>query len=485
MGFDIFSSIYNLKETVLLLQEKNKLDKALRLVCSIVERIITEPLCTSQVFGSKILDELCQSIGKSNLKEIIDVRIDSNIEEECKPVFVYIVTRLQKSGGHTRVIEEFIKARPDSRHVILSTELIGRSDTDYLQKGLASKQCIYFEQAPKVNYQKKLSWLQKRLLGIKSEKVYLFNHHQDSVAIAAIQPEMMLDASFYHHGDHHLCLGVYISHIKHIDPHPMGYHNCRKVLGINNIYIPLTVDDNGERAANQPFMSDGKLTTCTAARSNKIEIPYCVNYLQTVPEILKVTGGRHIHIGRLTPWAIFKIRRGLKSHKIDQNRFIYIPWVPSIWKALHEYQVDMYIASFPYGGGLTLIEAMGAGVPVVLHRHIFSRILSGIDLAYQGVFSWRYLDELLHYCSTVNPEDLAEAGRLGRLQYERFHRTEHLKRFLGASAIDYPIPNNLYDTFTVESDEWALWMERQVRMKKIITRAAYRTFKRLRTWLQA
>ncbi len=59
---------------------------------------------------------------------------------------------------------------------------------------------------------------------------------------------MKLDASFYHHGDHHLCLGVYLSHLEHIDPHPMGYHNCRDALGIDNTYIPLTVDDKGDRA---------------------------------------------------------------------------------------------------------------------------------------------------------------------------------------------------------------------------------------------
>ena len=43
------------------------------------------------------------------------------------------------------------------------------------------------------------------------------------------------------------------------------------------------------------------------------------------------------------------------------ERFIYMPWVPSVWKTLHDCRVDLYIASFPYGGGLTLIEAMGAG----------------------------------------------------------------------------------------------------------------------------
>jgi len=475
-----YKSLRAFAESVSDLIDREEFNHALRLIHDFVERIITEPLCTSQVYGSKTLDALCQSIGRANLSEIKREIADATLCQRDQPVFAYIVTKLQKSGGHTRVIEDFIKARPDAQHVILSTELDGKSDTDYLMKGLAKQANIVFEQAPKVNYQQRLTWLQERLLQIHPKRIYLFNHHQDSVAVAAIQPEMNLDASFYHHGDHHLCLGVYLSHLEHIDPHPMGYHNCRGALGIENTYIPLSVDDKGDRSADWPFFHDGVLTTCTAARSNKIEIPYFVSYLELVPKLLKATGGRHIHIGRLTPWALFKIRRGLRRYGIQLDRFIYTPWVPSVWRTLHDYRVDLYVASFPYGGGLTLIEAMGAGVPVALHRHIFSRILSGIDLAYSAAFSWRSPDELLNYCASLTLGDLEKAGRLGRMQYEKYHSRGSLHGFLNDVVRDHPKPNDLSDKFSVESDEWALWMERQLNIRRVLSRATYRAFRRFR-----
>lgn len=472
-------SVHALKERVSELIERGGIGRALVVIHDFVERIITEPLCTSQVFGSRDLDRLCQRIGEVNFTVIKREAGDTVPSQNNQSVVCYIVTKLQKSGGHTRVIADFIKARPEARHVLLSTELGGKSDIDYLMNGLARQASIAAELAPKGSYHQKLTWLQKRLLEIHPAKVYLFNHHQDSVAVAAIQPAMGLDGSFYHHGDHHLCLGVHLTHLEHIDSHHMGYHTCRDALGINNSYVPLTANDKGCRPLDWPFLPNGILSTCTAARSNKVEMPYFVSYLDIVPRLIKATGGKHIHIGRLTPWALFNIRRGLKRFGIHPERFIYIPWVPSVWKALHEYRVDLYVSSFPYGGALTLIEAMGAGIPVVLHRHIFSRVLSVIDLAYPEAFSWRYPEELIGYCSRLQPEFLEEQSALSRKQYEKFHGWDIFKKAV-ADPGKIITPSNLPTVFTTQVDEWACWMESQLSWERLAKRGIYRLLKKIR-----
>ena len=482
MAISKFQSAHSFKAAVSRLIDAGELDEALRWLHDFVERVFTNPLCTSQIFASKSLDELCQRVGNVNLKTIRQQNPYLGPVTRSPSVFVYVVTKLQKSGGHTRIIEDLINARNDAQHVILSTELTGKSDAGYWTERLAKRARVEIELCPKGGYRQRLTWLQRNLLARSPVTVYLLNHHQDSVAVAAIQPEMKLNAKFYHHGDHHLCLGVHLPHLDHIDFHSTGYWYCRNQLGIENTFIPLTANDRGTRPQDWTFMEDGLLTTCTAAKSNKIEIPYFVSYLELIAQLLEATGGRHVHIGRLSPWALYRIRSRLKELGVAAERFIYTPWVPSVWEALNEQRVDLYVASFPYGGGLTLIEAMGAGVPVALHRHMFSRVLSGLDLAYPGAFSWRFPEELLGYCRSLSPDDLQEGGRLGRKHFETYHSQEIFESALRGQTELKPPPNDLSIRFSVEHDEWALWVERQIGVKGIVSRAAYRTLRRVRAW---
>ncbi|MEI6730233.1 MAG: hypothetical protein WCL30_03155, partial [Pseudomonadota bacterium] len=212
------SSINSLAKEVALDIENNRLDNSLKTIYRLVADIISEPLCTSNVFSSKVLDNLCQAIGNKNLQNLTA----RTQQLEGTKIFVYLVTKIQKSGGHTKLIEALINLRPDKKHLILSTELDGNSDITYINDKIAANPNISFERSPKkTDFAEKLTWLQNRLLSLNIAETYILNHHQDSVIIAAVQPQIKLNARFYHHGDHHLCLGVHLP-IIHIDFHPMG-----------------------------------------------------------------------------------------------------------------------------------------------------------------------------------------------------------------------------------------------------------------------
>jgi glycosyltransferase involved in cell wall biosynthesis len=460
---------------------QGKVNVALRLIHDFVERIVTEPLCVSQVFGSRDLDQLCLRIGRQNLSSLCVRQEVPWPLRTSRSRIVYVVSRLQRSGGHSRLVQDFIRAQPDKDHLILSTGVGGPSDEDYLSKMYADNDSVCFLAAPHTDLQSRLTWMQSMLAGSQPEHVHLLNHHQDSVAVAALVPELGLKGTFLHHGDHHLCLGVYMGHLTHVDLHPMGYHYCRDELGVDNRYLPLTFEDKYFVPVQTGFASGGCLTTATAARFNKVEIPYYISYLDTIPRVLKVTGGRHIHIGKLTPWALRRMRTQMRKNGVPEDSLIYIEWTPSVWKSLQEHAVDVYIASFPYGGGVTLIEAMGAGVPVIMHQHMHSRVLSGLELAYPEAFRWADSEVLLSHLAAIEPERLEREKRLSRQRYETFHRPEILRAYLhDPDLMQLPIPP-LMSEFKPRYDEWAAWAESQLSFSRLAYRFAYRTWRRLRS----
>lgn len=460
--------------------ETGTLNSALAAIQDTVDRVFCEPLAVAKVFGASELDGLCQAIGRLNLTRL-GLRQKNQETRNADGPIVYLVSRLQPSGGHTAALVDIIRLSGDSQSVVIVSGTCGRTDPHALRIRFSGLPMVSLESTPRGSHLSKLDWIQRRLLEIRPRTVWLFNHHQDSVAIAAVQPDQGYRVCFYHHADHHLCLGVHLPYAEHYDPHPMGFHNCRNILGIsNNRYLPLVVSDQGDRPSTLNFMESGHLVTCTAANSNKVEVPYFVRYVDLVPEILQFTHGRHIHIGRLTLLARRRIRKGLRRRGIPDESFVYVPYVPSVWRAMHEYQVDLYLASFPYGGGRTLVEVMGAGTPVVVHRHCTSRMLGGFDMAYDGAPTWRTPKELLHILLSLNPGELAYQSRLARAQYEKYHRDEILAKAL-ADPGALKVPELLGD-YRPRGIDQALVRTGSLTLRRLAYSAMCHAYRRWQAW---
>ncbi len=448
-------------------------NEALEAIHDAVEHVITDPFFMGQIYSSPRLDALCQIIGAHSFDALPKVDVARNE----RPTYIYIASKLQRSGGHTRLLRDFILARPDASHVILLTEIAGHSDHAWLAETFAPLAHYRCEVAPRGTLESTLRWLQTQLVALAPTHTYLFSHHQDPAAAAAIVPAMHLAASFCHHGDHHLCLGVHLTHLTHLDFHPMDFHHCRDMLHVsNNCYVPFTVPERTPRDAS-PFMANGVLTTCTAAGSNKLEQPYPAQYTEVIPALLATTGGTHIHIGKLSRRALTRIARGLAAHAIAPEKFIYIPWVESVWDTLLAQRVDYYLCSFPIGGGLTMIEAMGAGIPLAAHRHLITRALGGQDLTYEGAFSWRTAEELIAYCAALTPSKLAAQSALARAYFLQYHRRADLPKLLESPLASAPA---LTADYLPDRVGWERWFAAHSGGRYLVWLFAYRCFRRMR-----
>lgn len=398
------------------------LDDALRAVERLVDDVFCEPLNTAEIFADAGLDEVCQAIGAVSLARLPGTPSGA---QGGPPVF--IASMLQRSGGHTAVLADVARTLGQGA-IVLLTGVAGPTRLEEVAHLFAGIQPLRFEKAPRGNRAGKLAWLQERLRALAPATVWLANHHQDSVAVAAVQPGQGYLLKYLHHGDHHLCLGVTLPFGEHYDPHPMGFHNCRHVLHrLDNLYLPMALPSPESR----PHVErSGPLVTCTAAGSNKIEHAYWPAYLDVVPALLATTGGTHIHIGRLSRAYRWRLARSLARHGIEPSRLRYIPFVPSVSRALRELYVDLYVSSFPYAGARTLIEAMSAGIPTAAHDHNGSRFLSAMDMLPPGSCVWSSPGELMEFVRSIRRADLQELGREALAHYQRFHTPAVLRAAL-------------------------------------------------------
>ncbi|WDT76124.1 MAG: glycoside hydrolase family 99-like domain-containing protein [Candidatus Manganitrophus sp.] len=407
--------------------DAGNLDEALQTIEDLVSEVIQDSASIARVFGSARLDSLCQRIGLEIAKRHGATNAASGNNKSDRVVIV--ATELYNTGGHTAVIEQIIKAQPEKEFFILLTDLFARLDISILQSRFDG---ICVEPAPlSFSLSAKVDWLQGKLREIAPGRAFLFNHHQDAVAIAAAQPNLAGQFVFYHHCDHHLCLGLFLSHALHVDPHSMGFFNCREALGIQNTYWPLVTTDLGGRPVHAPFLTEGQLRTCSSGSPGKFEQPYLYPYEEVIPTLLGITKGVHIHIGGLSDGYLQKIRRSLEMRDIDPSRFVVVPWVKSLWAAMIQNRVDLYLTSFPLGGGLAGIEVMGSGTPLAVHRSYRSRFHGGADLVYPEALSWKEPGELYEYVQRLTAETLAAQSVYARRHYEQYHTPDRLRSVIG------------------------------------------------------
>jgi hypothetical protein len=390
-----------------------------------------------RVFSSRALDQACQAIGA--LQPV------APRGGERRGV-VYVASELRLTGGHTRVVSDIIQADAATAAAgepvtILVTNVT--NDHDLATAGVFSLLGVQMEVAPETGHEGRLVWLKDRLAALSPRVTRLALHPFDSVAVAAVQSGLVGELVFLHNADHNLALGVTLPHALHVDFHAKGFYNCREREGVqNNVVWPLTAEDLGPRS---PVFQARALRTCTCGGAEKFEpqfnrdlAPYLYRYEELAPLIPTATGGLHVHIGPLSEEAQKTIGEGLDRAGVARERFVHVPSVPSLWEALKTLEIDLYVSSFPLGGGRATVEALGAGLPLCVHSNYRSILLSPVNEVYDGALIWRTPEELAGCLSGLTPETLERHSRAARLYYEQHHQPSRLGAAL-AGHMETPV----------------------------------------------
>ena len=414
-----------------------------------ISQFVNKNVCINYKMGlpnsSKRLDEFCQKIGKLNLKKLDNYKKKYNLNSFSK-IDIIICSKISLSGGHSFLIQDIVSSS-NNKFIILITGIGGKTDISLIKSRFKELQNIQIYKSINGNFSSKLNWIQKEIIKIKPSNIWLINAHEDSVAVGSVQPNQNYKVRFIHHADDKLCLGSSIKYFIHYDTNPNCFYHCRKILKYKkNIYLPLTCNDYGKSLFSEKISRKDGIISCTVASFNKLEVPYYVNYKNLLYKIILSTNGKHVHIGKISLLNLLTIRISLFFNKINQDRFIYIPYSRNIWKMLIKYKVNVLIGSFPHGAGRTFVEAMGAGITLVLHRSCLGRNIGGVDLGYKEVFQWTFADELLNILSSLNKFKIKLHARLSRERYEEVHNKKNFKKYLSLEEKYIPTLNRVYLT---------------------------------------
>ncbi|MGG2396247.1 glycosyltransferase [Pseudomonas sp. SH1-B] len=369
------------------------------------------------IFDSEGLDALLQNTARSMLAFFgADTAMTERPVRE-RPLRLYLATELYVSGGHSRMLEDFIEAMPAFDHVIILSDLFGRNGgaaevISQLESRGAS--VIVIGDGSLVARTLRIMHFLKKL---QPDSCILFNHHQDAPIVAACLPEFCEHYFFYHHADHNLCLGARVSHLRHLDLSPWQFSRCASWKA-DNIYVPLTCPDRGGLAGKA--RGETPLVTCTAGSWIKFSEPYHIEFCAFIADVLAATGGRHIHIGNLPESVINDVRTVMVARGLDVDAFEHIGWVHSLWLSAQQLGVDLYLSSFPLGGGRGLVEMLGAGVPIAFHANPAAPYVCGETLRYPGAICWSYTDQLLSSLKGVDGAALERQSADARKHYESY-----------------------------------------------------------------
>ncbi|MEI8396593.1 MAG: hypothetical protein WCF85_17815, partial [Rhodospirillaceae bacterium] len=437
IGFPFFST-QDLKHVVEDHVRAGRYGEALVTLWYAVEFIHNRPRSVGRVLVSRDMDDLCRLVAHA---------VDAPPTADVVPTgTVFLLTELSRAGGHIEVLKDYVRLNmfPKPLSIVL-TDCFSRAD-DGIAQEIGAYLGVSVEVVRADNTQDRFFAVVNRLSTRPPQTLILLTHHQDSVGLAAALRCPSPSVVFCHHADHHLCLGATCEEFTHVDLTNLVFKQCRYDFDIRgNLYWPLTISVADVEPRRVTAIPSAGLTTCAAGQPGKfIAGTYRYEYVDIMPRVMAATGGRHIHIGGLLSEQEQAFRANMAKHGVAADRLILIPYVPSVAAALIEHAVDVYLISFPIGGGKSAVEAMAAGIPIAVHACYRSLLLSGAQIAYDGAFVWRDSEHLIDLLTGADGGILREHSVKSRAWYEAHYSEAAVRQAMQAG----PDCEDFIPTFT-------------------------------------
>jgi hypothetical protein len=340
----------------------------------------------------------------------------------------YLASEIYKIGGHTRLIEDFVRLAPSYRHAVLVTNCGHQQAEDALRLGTRCEIYVLEETDRSAKLQSGL-W---KLEEIAPDAVFGLGHPFDPLVGLLIELYRPRRKVHVHHADHSFSL-VPASKDFPVAVLFRGAAEALRKAGVSRIvHLPVTCTDPrasiaASAAGLLPPLNSSPFTTATSGNSNKFDSRSDDDYLNLLAARYGARHGRHIHFGPLRPETLEQIEAlQVKLGRIGD--FVQIPFVPYLAVALAATRPDLYIGSYPMGGKRASVEAMAAGCPIAAWQ--LEGYHSAAEIIYPEHLRWNNLDDLAAIVASFTEEKRAWHSQRARACFERNHSETVLRKHL-------------------------------------------------------
>lgn len=415
------------------------LDKAMRRIQTLVEVLFCSSIYGEVKFDQVVLDRLCLDLAKVYRDEYESgIKLgDLNSRE-----VVIIASKIQPSGGHSKVLEHVIKAHKNNKITLILTNACGSTNPKVAVKLNAKYKWLSIAILRGSSRIERLRELRELLRKKSPPQVYLFNSSSDVVAVVSAMAGVSGNINFVHHVDAFVCLGSRYETFTHVDLLPATYKRCSSIgCYSEHLYLPLVTSKKDHHSGGG--FSNG-LSTVTVANRVKLDRPYCYRYENIIPKVIEITKATHYHIGYLDLPFRLKVRLYCLLNFVSPFKFKYLGTSLDLSKSISHYDISLALMPFPSGAGQTMIDLMSMGVPLIVHRSKLNWESGGIDLAYEGCMNWGNDQELFDLLKGLDKITLKK-HRIAGIAHTNEQHAENLFQEIISKRKNSVCPNLVFE----------------------------------------
>lgn len=284
---------------------------------------------------------------------------------------VLIATEFYEVGGHTRVAADIARLVGRENLTVVLTDIYQRNR---LQRhgvrgfvngvDIPSRAFLALRSPTMVD---RIHELYNILSAIRPSRIFLLNHHVDVCAVAGSYPFRDV-VDFVHHADYQPCLGATLPYARHADL-TFWAHLCCKANVAHPVYAAMTQSpETGPPEAGAALTPGRGVLLATCGHFTKYLQPGTYAWTDWVLGALADPRARFVHIGPAKAEMVASMQAALAEAGVSADRYEFIGATPNLRAELIARGVDVYVSSAPESGERANIEALSAGIPVVLPR---------------------------------------------------------------------------------------------------------------------